>query len=341
MTTKNNVIPEGVKDVASYKQYKVIASLPIFTTAKTLSLSDGSEIALNQMAHWFKKKIAHLPIAEQEILIEKKNKYNALASKLGSLKSKAFGLNTSDRDAYLNDHSDLILDLLGRYFSYGEAAKVLQEDHGVEASVGMVERFSKKNIEEVKRRQEQFSATYTDVRLFVKRSRLEELLWLYNNRKDKYSSTGNREDYKLLLQTLEQIRKESEGDIVNVIGNLNVNVEHDIKNHLRQEAMKGMSVKEIILARVAAKQGLDVSKLIQSLNNSYYRRFDNAETVEFEETRYPSTEAYDFGAIERKNNMEAKDDMAFKPVIISDKAQQIKDRFLNKIKANQERMVGK
>ena len=340
MATKSNVIPEGVKDVTAYKQYKIFSNLPQFTTATKLQMSDGNEVALNQMAHWFKKKVSHLPVKEQEDLIEKKNKYNALASKLGALKIKAFGLHSSDKDSYLDGYADLVLDLLGRFFSFGEVAKQLQEDHGVEASQGMVERFCKKNTEEVKRRQEHFQASYTDVRLFVKRSRLEELLWLYNNRKTKYESTGNREDYKLLLQTLEQIRKESEGEILNVVGSLNVNVEHDIKNHLRQEAMKGMSVKEIILARVAARQGLDVTKLIQSLNNSYYNRFKDAEDVEFEETRYPSTEAYDFGAIERKNN-EEQENMNFKPVVVTDKADEIKQRFLEKIKKNQEKMSGK
>lgn len=343
-TPKMNM-PEGIVDEKAYKAYKALQKLPVFTTNKTIELSDGTEIGINQMFHHFKKKIAHLPADEQGKLIDKKMQYQALAAKLAVLKRRAFGANHDmGVSVIVGAHHELVMGLLGRYFTYGEVAKQLQEEHGIEASTDMVERYAKRHKEEIKAKQEEFQQSYTDVRLFVKRSRLEELLWLYTNRKEKYQATGNREDYRLLLQTLEQVRKESEGEILNVVGNLNVNVEVDIRNHLRAEVFKDIGLKEIILGRIAARQGIPVERMIASMNNSYYNRVNSEEVTDAEYVNYPSQETYDFGAIERKNALDAKNkekETAIKPVVVTNKADAIKQAFLDKIKANQEKMSGK
>jgi hypothetical protein len=341
-TTKIDM-PEGVVDEKAYKALKAFQKLPVFTTKKTVELSDGTDVQINQMFHHYKKKIAHLPLDEQEILIEKKIHYQSLCSKLAVLKRKAFGANHDmGVSVIVGAHHELVMGLLGRYFTYSEIAKQLQEEHGIEASTDMVERYAKRHKEEIKAKQDEFQQSYTDVRLFVKRSRLEELLWLYTNRKDKYTQTQNREDYKLLLQTLEQVRKESEGEILNVVGNLNVNVEVDIRNHLKAEVFKGIGLKEIILGRIAARQGIPVERLIASINNSYYNRLNSEEVTDVEYTKFPSSETYDFGAIERKNNLDAKnkEKEVSTAVVVTDKASSIKEAFLAKIKAKQAGMQG-
>jgi hypothetical protein len=56
---------------------------------------------------------------------------------------------------------------------------------------------------------EKFKLSHVDMRLGVKRSRLEELTYLYGLQKEKFEETKRNDNYNLLLRTLEQIRKEA------------------------------------------------------------------------------------------------------------------------------------
>ncbi len=113
----------------------------------------------------------------------------------------------------------------------------------------------------------------TDVRLYNKRPRLEELAWMYSKMKARYVALNGIDAYNSMLRTLEQIRKEAEGDIININGVLDVNIEVKIQNHIQKEILRTINLKEIILGRVAARMNYDPNKLIAGLHNSYYAKF--------------------------------------------------------------------
>ena len=132
--------------------------------------------------------------------------------------------------------------------------------------------------------------------VYNKRPRLEELAWMYSKMKARYVSLNGIDAYNSMLRTLEQIRKEAEGDVLNINGVLDVNIEVTIQNHIQKEILKTINLKEIILGRVAARMNFDTKKLVAGLHNSYYAKFVDisGEYDEEAEMNYPSNQAYDF-----------------------------------------------
>jgi len=64
------------------------------------------------------------------------------------------------------------------------------------------------------------------------------------------------------MATLEQIRKEAEGDSIRLEGNLNISVDQIINQQIEQENLATMNVAEIVLARIAMKSGIPVSMFL-------------------------------------------------------------------------------
>jgi hypothetical protein len=195
-----------------------------------------------------------------------------------------------------------MIELFGRMFSGPEVHEVCLRQWKLSVTLNQVSDFRKQEMIEINKRVEEHKRTYSDIRLGHKRSRLEELVWLYNDRKRKYEISGKGEDHRLLLSTLDQIKKEAEGDLIRIDGNINFGLDQTIENHIQKDLNKTIPIKELVLARVAAKTGVDPINLINFLNKSLYRKVLDAETVDFEEMpQYPSLQNYDFDKIKNVN----------------------------------------
>jgi hypothetical protein len=166
-----------------------------------------------------------------------------------------------------------------------------------------VENFRKRHLDRIKEKQEEYKRDYSDVRLGHKRSRLDELQYLYNHRKQKYEESENKDDYKLLLQTIEQIRKEVEGDKFTIDGHLTMDVEHTVNLHIQNEVLKNIVINDIIVGRLSARIGVDSRVLINKLHNSYYAKFTGFDTSQADSLDevpiYPSKFVYNFDDLER------------------------------------------
>jgi hypothetical protein len=265
-------IPEGVVDVKAYKQYYALSQHPIFGQSRYIETSDGGEVNLGAMTGNFRRYIAHLSPKEQEELMEMKTKFNQLLMKKNCLKAKAFGnigwskKHKKDEPNYTPYEADIVA-LLGRMFTIAEVVKIMGEDNEVVINEDDVKRVLKKHINEVERKREEFRNKVADVRLYNKRPRLEELAWMYSKMKMRYVSGNSTDSYNAMLRTLEQIRKESEGDVVNINGAIDMNVNVEINAHIQKEILKTINLREIILGRVAARMQYDPMKLIAGLHN--------------------------------------------------------------------------
>ena len=145
-----------------------------------------------------------------------------------------------------------------------------------------------------------------------------------------------------MLRTLEQIRKEAEGDTININSALDINIELTIQTQLQREALKTINLKEIILGRVAARMNYDPLKLLAGLHNSQYAKFVHI-GGDFDanaEMKYPSQSPYDFAKIEREaEDVEAVDVSPEEPTQEEKQsANDIKQMFLNKIRKQREEM---
>ena len=231
--------------------------------------------------------------------------------------------------------------LLGRMFTVGEVVKILREDNGLDVTDDDVKRVLREHIVDIEKQRDEFRNKISDVRLYNKRPRLEELSWMYSKMKTRYIALNSVDAYNAMLRTLEQIRKEAEGDVLTINGALDVNVEMTVQKHIQEEIYKTVNLKEIILSRVASRMNYDVHKLISGLHNSYYAKFVriSGEYEEGAEMKYPSATAYDFNEIER-NAEESVVDMT--PEKLRDaettKAHSIRELFLQKIR-KQERDI--
>lgn len=341
-------IPEGVVDPKEYKKMLALERHPILRNIIYTS-SEGDEINIGMLPHMLRKRIEHLGNKEQDDIMELKRKYNQMRAKVTTAKSLAFGRSgryggkkKSDIAIYkLSPFEEDIIELLGRMFTVAEVVKIMGEDNGIIVSEQDVKDILKKHIVEIEKKREEFRNRLADVRLYNKRPRLEELAWMYSKMKTRYVALNGIDAYNSMLRTLEQIRKESEGDILNINGVLDVNIEVTIQNHIQKEILKTINLKEIILGRVAARMNYDPKKLIAGLHNSYYAKFVDisGKYDEDAEMSYPSNAAYDFTAIERTAGKEVIDIQA-EDVTEAEKstAVNVKDLFLSKIRKQKQEM---
>lgn len=305
-------IPKEVVNPQAYKRMIALMRHPILQNTIYVS-SEGDEINIAMLPHRLELKIAHLSPKEQDTVREIKRKYNQMRARITTEKAAAFGhsgrnggrtkeelIKFQERSPFETD----IIELLGRMFTITEVVQILGEENGAVVTEKDVKKVFKEHVVEIEKLREEFRNKVTDVRLYNKRPRLEELAWMYGKMKNRFKVNNSSEAYNSMLRTLEQIRKEAEGDILTVNGVVDVNIEAQIQEHIQQEIYKTINLKEIILGRVAARMGYDPAKLIAGLHNSYYAKFVQI-SGDFEEDAemiYPSSQAYDFTQIEMKAN---------------------------------------
>lgn len=341
-------IPQDVIDKQAYMRYIAYSNHPLLKNPIYVT-PEGEEINLAMLIHYLRRKIEHLPPKEQEIILDLKTKYMQIVQKKNVASGMAWGrigkpkkktpsqkeMENKAKQALEND----IITLLGRMFSINEVVKILVEDNGLVVTTAQVKDIMARNLVVIERKREEFRNKVTDVRLYNKRPRLEELAWMYSKMKMRYITMNSVEAYNAMLRTLEQLRKEAEGDILSVRGAIDVNLNVELQAHIQKEILKTINLKEIILGRIAARMNYDCDKLIAGLHNSYYNKFvqisgdydPNAEN----DMQYPSLVNYDFVEIERKN-AERDDvvDIQAQEVteVQHEKATSIKDLFLRKIR---------
>lgn len=208
-------------------------------------------------------------------------------------------------ESMLVEKKAFILEAFGRMFTVDEVHKMLLNDYNVsDIRIDELSVFYVENKSEIERLQEKHKQQYDHLRLTAKTSRVEELTWLYNKAKSKYEKGTNREDHKVLLQTLEALRKEVEGEKLTIQASVDVNMQQDVNFQIRNELLKNLPLREIIVGRLATKLGIQPRDIINDLSQSYYARLNslinNVQEVSFDDIEFPSLQTYDFTAIEEK-----------------------------------------
>jgi len=342
-------IPEGIVDIEAYENMLKLQDHPVIKN-KIRNTSDGTEINLGWMPHHLKKKIEHLPKAEQKIYEKLKQtffnvnnqltvyKRQAVGKKQGSAKA---GIPVGD-DSLLETKKEELLEYFGRMFTIEDVLKIVNKEWAIQVGKGLLIQFKLKYGEEIKKRIESHQSSYHNLRLGIKKSRLEELSDIYKQTKENWNDSKKREDTKILLSVLEQLRKEAEGDRLTIDGKVDISYEQNINLHLMKEVFATTNLKEIILGRVAAKMNINPIKLIYSLNTSHYKAFSNVlgdfDPDNGEETVYPSQMNYDF---EKINKFYENREKQFEDAIILedrkdnndlDKAKSLKEKIAEKLK---------
>ena len=346
--SKSNQItlPEGVINKEEYLHYAKLCADPKINEEIFFDTSDGQRINLMGSMHHIKRFIAGLPNAEQETVTNAVKERKSLIATLNLVKRKAFGLKgirakneESILSRMLKERSTEMLELFGRFYSTTEVHKIVCEDWGyTDVNIRQIREFKEKNDQLIKERQESFKADYSDLRLGYKRSRLDELHYLYNECKQKWENGNqNREDYKLLLITIEQIRKEREGDKITIDGNMSLSIEHTFILEKQKELLSELSITTLIMSNLCGKLNMDPKYYLAKLHSSYYARFNNfIGAPEYgEEILYPSDVPYDFEQIKLLNEKKKKEEVIVlnKPIEEKQekKANLLRDLLLNAV----------
>lgn len=300
-------VPTGVIDIDAYNEYNRVLNSETLKNCEVETSDPNCTVNLKSLLFRLEAKIAHLPEEEREELKARGKAMHSLMGKLSQLKKKAFGIAQNGpyslQESVLDAKSSELIEYFGRFHSAYEIHKIVTIDWGYDVNYTTVENFRKRHLDRIKEKQEEYKRDYSDVRLGHKRSRLDELQYLYNHRKQKYEESENKDDYKLLLQTIEQIRKEVEGDKFTIDGHLTMDVEHTVNLHIQNEVLKNIVINDIIVGRLSARIGVDSRVLINKLHNSYYAKFTGFDTSQADSLDevpiYPSKFVYNFDDLER------------------------------------------
>lgn len=321
-------IEELAVDKNAYKVWLKCEENEWLTTKRVYHASDGGLIDLAIVHPFLKKKILHLPQDEQDVIWEMKtDQYQPARLKANMWKKRAFGVipgprkeppgdNKKKQKAYDNammakfailaPRAPELIELFGRMFTIEEVFTLAVEDWGLPCTRKMLTEFRNHHADVISDKINHHKQSFADLRLGIKKSRLEELCWIYNELKKDYKKNRQVKFAEQLRGVLQDIRKEVEGDRLVVEGNFDVNIEASINQHLQDEILSGIGLRDLIIGRVAVRANISPSQLIYQLTRSYYRKFSGAlepiSDAEYVDMKYPNEAGYDFDFINKNQS---------------------------------------
>jgi len=264
------------KEYASWLESKVLHD--ILKSQSIIETSEGFKVDVNVIRKSkLQRDIIDLPEDEKKEILKRWQEISRARGKTFGLYSKTFhkknAFATKSYIDELNEREVEVISLFSKLYSSEEVHKIVRNQLGIKVTKEAIYKFRSKHAEEIRIAQEKYKEGFDGIRLVNKRSRLEELLDLYNDRRDIYQTGKGQNDYRLLLQTLEHIRKEVEGDRVTVDASLQIKIEHTI-NLQQEEVLRELPVKTMIISMVAGRLGINPLQLLTRLTNSYYAKFN-------------------------------------------------------------------
>lgn len=341
------IIPEDVVDKSAYKDY--LKTIKEYEELKTdaIVVTSNVEVTVNLAlpTNHIIKAIVDLPEEEKEDLIRRNKRILRLRGQSLALNNKAYKRNVerSEKvwDVMLRRRFELI-NYFSRYYSNEEVWKITNYEWKIRATRSQVKAFRTKYSVEIRNGQDEYRNSLNEVRLTYKRSRMDELLELYNDRRDLYyNGKRSANDHRLLLATLEQIRKEVEGERVTVDASLQISIEKSISLH-QEEIMREIPIKTMIISMTAGRMGINPLWLLTRLTQSYYSQFTGigGPTLAYdkEEITFPSQFIFNLDELRVKSaeKLKSEEELTKYEDLSDDEASRmgvIKENLLKKLQA--------
>jgi len=295
-----------------------------------------------------KKWIGQLPKEESNILYEKYKAISSYKMQMVAIKSKAYGnVNSSYHkivkpayDVRLDEFGAEIIEYFSKFYSIKELIHILKKEKKLDIHKEDLALFRAKHFDKIEELKREYKDDLDVVRLFHKKSRLEEYSDLYEDRKLIYEINGKRgDDMKLLLQILKEVKQEVEGDLV-LGGSVDLNLQGTVQSHIISLTQKELCIKDIIISRVATKLRCNPLFLLNKLHNSHYNKYNGfGKTLDLSDDNpiYPSAMVYDMDSLKKnaENNRNINlanskiEDVPFEEVKLGD---ELKEDIISKIK---------
>lgn len=302
-----------VKNQSAYETFTQLSTSPWISERRYYRTQHDRMLVIDLLVRKaeFQRAITHLPEQEKRFIHTLKFIVERAYLAITKAKNAAIGQESwvstfqktqiDDMIIIENRKADMMA-LFGRMYSAEEVHKVVSQDWGVDVTIHSIENFRTRNLDKIVELQKEYSNNYNDVRLGYKKSRLEEYMWLYNETKQQYENTQSKDDRRFLKELLESIKREVEGDVIRIEGDLQVNIEHTLNVHVQQEIYKKLPINEIIMTRIAMRTGVNPLLLLYRLQSSYYSKFTGFSTVQNTDDsvlpEYPSSHVYDLDKLQ-------------------------------------------
>jgi len=343
-----NEVPDGVKNVEAYKKWLKLKDSPTISLPDRLIYTSDVNVVIDPAAAMpaIHKRLTPLGGDEIDEILQKVKAVKVVLSKVGSLKHKAFGISINARHrslamGVLDERSSELIQYFGQLLTTTEVHKIITREWGYEVSIATLRKFKARNTEAIEQAKDQFYKDYSGIRLSHKKGRLLELQDIFIKRKMRWDESHSQADEKLMLQTLRQIREETHDPTLRINANINSNINVTIQNHIEREVMKGLTINDIIIARVAARMNVNPTFLITRLHNSLYAKHSGFkrpdDDLQDQDITYPSQMVYNWSQIAEQHEKHGDaniEEAEWEDVSDDDKnhGSTLKDMLLEKIK---------
>lgn len=311
--------------------------------------SDGTMVSYRGITKVIRVQMMHLQEEEIQEVLDINATYRSLASKRMMLRrivahEPLFQKNQDWEKC--KERSQELLDLFGKMYSGAEIHKIVTVEWGYSRVLydEHILQFQRDNIDTITKLKDEYQKNVSNVRLVHKRSRLDELTYLYQTRKMKYEHSQQKTDHELMLKTLEQIRREVEGQRITINGQIQVEHELAVQDHVNSEILKYLNINDIIIGRLCSRLGVNPKYILYRLHTSYYSKFTGFlpdSMGEENEVTYPSQIVYDFNRIAKLNESLITEDIEYKEeneITDEPKALSIKELLSQKLKEKQDKI---
>ena len=203
-----------------------------------------------------------------------RHQFSILYGKISQYTRRAFQLTGASQGSILDLRGDELLELFGKLHTIEEVHQIIQEEWGLSVSKKIVSVFYNKHLKEIERLRDQYAADYSDLSLSRKRARLDKLSIMFYTYFNKWHKDPQLSYSRELRSLLEQIKKEIEGEQININVQGQIDVDLTLEaNRTLKEVWQRIPINNLILAMVAVKQNIDPTQLMAQLMQSYYARY--------------------------------------------------------------------
>jgi len=339
---KDNKIPERVSNLEAWNDYLEMQEA-LNNCKERIYKTSIEDLFIDFLtpSSIIAKMVIDLPQSEKDFIENQAHKFSVLKGLVLAKKRESYITveSAKDFDDVLKLRQIEILEYFGRFFKVSEVLKIINVDWGYSITRAKLETFVKANQEKIIELQDTFKKDYSDIRLGYKRSRLDELSYIYKVIKSKFEEHELREDAKTLQSLLESIKKECDGDlVVNIHGK--IDIEHNITFQVQNELMKDFNITALIINKMSGRLGVNPNFIQSRLMNSHYAKFTGFKGLKAGEDRLtdeiysPSGITYNLDDIENKNIEITREEDKLKNLPIIEQVEEVQIlSFRDKLKA--------
>jgi hypothetical protein len=275
-----------------------------YFVAQTPNNQSVMSIDLLQPMPNIKRQIKTLRGKVKELILKRVSVVQKERNILLNLKREWQNWQTKSGVVHIEPLETTIIELLGQFKTKDEIKKIIYDYYTIEITDHKINNIKVKYLDKIDKLKSEWEGSFDEFSVTRKRGRIERLVYLLQTQTAQYTTSNTFPVVRSveIRAILEQIRKEIEGNKIefDIKGNIDITASINMNMSIQQITQQ-VSINSFIVGLVAAKRGIDPTKLMHSLTNSYYKSLNGfTPGGENQELSYPSNliNSYDWNRIE-------------------------------------------